>query len=76
MSECSPSFDGARCGCCYEAKELRAVVAELRAQIQAVRDVCAAKVVISPQRGNADLHYVMGWDSCAVAVAQALDGAE
>ena len=71
--------DGAACDCC-ELVELRAEVETLRAQVQAVRDVCEQQVkdrsLYSADRDKHGLDRIDGWNDALDIVEQALDGAK
>ena len=71
--------DGAECDCC-ELVELRAEVETLRAQVQAVRDVCEQQVKdrspYSDDRYKHGLDRIDGWNDALDIVEQALDGAK
>jgi tRNA(Glu) U13 pseudouridine synthase TruD len=59
--------------------ELRAEVETLRAQVQALRDVCEQQVkdrsLYSADRDKCGLDYIDGWNDALDIVEQALDGA-
>ena len=65
---CGVCDEGWRCRCCLQAE-----VEALRAQVQAVREFCAAT---NPIRGELHMAALHGWDTAMEMVLQLLESGE